>query len=700
MQRHGGALAAAMFLLFLLGGVPQINAAELNARLGPQFAPPGIIEDDDPDEVKARVARISVVSGDARIKRSDSDEWESVTLNLPVVEGDEIVTEGGARVELQLAKDQHLRLAENSSLKLITFSDDGVALSLSSGTMHIRLRAFTKDKFFEIDAPKSTVAIQSSGSYRIDAGAVGASEIKITAFTGEARIYTETSGFTLKNGRRARLFIDGPTQGEWETGDAVAAMDGFDRWAADRDEAIALRLGAAYYDKYYDDDIYGADDLNDNGQWIYTRDYGYVWRPYASATQSYADWSPYRYGHWRWMPPFGWTWVNDEPWGWATYHHGRWFYYNGSWHWSPYGYYRPSGSWWRPALVAINIIRNNICWYPLGYNQVTININRHYNRRDDHRGRDDRGRDDRGGRPSLPGREDTVAGDRGLRPRVDRVPTGGVVGVNADDFGKRGREIRRMPREIAETVIAAKDDTAPQLPRREEVRRRLGRDIVADRPNLDLAAAQARVGSAKRTGAEPLDKELMTTRILGGRTLRGNRPVENPETQAQPTGIFDRPAPARVRSRTDRPVEPPNPEENAAPARIRARNDRPVESPGTVENGVPARVRNRAERPIQPPDGGENPVRQPDSPKPENVVRRREPPTVREAPKEPQEEQSRPRREPGVVREVPRPSPPAPEKSRETTPRPRETPKSDSAPAKDSPKPERPSNSKKADPID
>lgn len=645
------AVAAAFFIFLFLGSFIAVEAGALYEAPDPLSKTTTVDDEQDTEEVTARVARVSFVSGDARIRRSGSDEWENVTLNLPVVEGDEIATEAGARIELQLAKDQHLRLEENSSLKLVTYTDEGIALSLSLGTMHLKVRTFDKDKtFFEIDAPKTTMALQSAGSYRIDAGNVGDKEIRIASITGEIRVYTENAGFTLKSGRRARLFVDGPTQGEWETGDAMASMDEFDRWASTRDEAIALRLGESYYDKYYDDDIYGADDLNDNGQWIHTRDYGYVWRPFSSAIRSYSDWSPYRYGHWRWLPPFGWTWVNDEPWGWATYHYGRWFYHNGYWNWSPYGYYRSTRSWWRPALVVITVFRNNICWYPLTYHQARVNFNRQYHRRDNN------GRNNQNAGPVLP-----VRGTGGRVP-IEIVPVGGVVGVDTKDFGKRGREIRRMPREVAETVIAAKtNDAAPQLPKRDEVGKNLGRDILAERPTRDIAAAQARVGTIKRTGDEPLDKELRTTRILGGRSLRAapTTDISGPDTrpavtESRPTGIFERPTPARVRPKVDAPAE-----------------RTPVE-----------------------------PQRQP-SPT-ENVVRQRQPPTVRVTPRqEPPPESAKPKRDPAPVRQSPQREPPAAAKPRDTEPRAKETLKSAPAPAKESPKPVRRPDapSKKADPI-
>ena len=125
--------------------------------------------------------------------------------------------------------------------------------------------------------------------------------------------------------------------------------DEFDEWTTKSDAAISKRMKDAFYDKYYDQDIYGAEDLNAYGEWIYSRKYGYVWRPYETSIDDYADWSPYRYGHWRWIPPYGWTWVNDEPWGWATYHHGRWIYDNGYWVSIPYGVVRAQRSWWQPG---------------------------------------------------------------------------------------------------------------------------------------------------------------------------------------------------------------------------------------------------------------------------------------------------------------------------------------------------------------
>ncbi len=46
-------------------------------------------------------------------------------------------------------------------------------------------------------------------------------------------------------------------------------------------------------------------------------------------------WAPYRFGHWVWVAPWGWTWVEDEPWGFAPFHYGRWAFVESSWCWVP-----------------------------------------------------------------------------------------------------------------------------------------------------------------------------------------------------------------------------------------------------------------------------------------------------------------------------------------------------------------------------
>src|SRR2546423_8392631 len=162
-------------------------------------------EEGDEYDVKARVVRISLITGDVNLKRNGNTDWERAKLNFPLVEGDTISTDREARVEIQIDARNFVRLGENSVLRIVTLRDEGVALSLVEGSASIRLAKFDRDKeYFEVDAPKTTLAAEKKGLYRIDVSREG--RVQLTARDGgRARIYSETSGFELRDGRSAEL---------------------------------------------------------------------------------------------------------------------------------------------------------------------------------------------------------------------------------------------------------------------------------------------------------------------------------------------------------------------------------------------------------------------------------------------------------------------------------------------------------------
>jgi len=105
-------------------------------------------------------------------------------------------------------------------------------------------------------------------------------------------------------------------------------------------------LGASFQTFY--------DQLGDQGTWVQTDDYGYVFQPNVTDP----NWAPYTDGHWVYTDD-GWTWVSDEPWGWATYHYGRWANIDGmGWIWVP-------GYRWAPAWVSWRYGGGYCGWAPL-----------------------------------------------------------------------------------------------------------------------------------------------------------------------------------------------------------------------------------------------------------------------------------------------------------------------------------------------
>jgi hypothetical protein len=96
------------------------------------------------------------------------------------------------------------------------------------------------------------------------------------------------------------------------------------------------------------------DQLGDQGTWMQTDDYGYVFQPNVTDP----NWAPYTDGHWV-STDEGWNWVSNESWGWATYHYGRWANIEGTgWVWVP-------GYRWAPAWVSWRYGGGYYGWAPL-----------------------------------------------------------------------------------------------------------------------------------------------------------------------------------------------------------------------------------------------------------------------------------------------------------------------------------------------
>lgn len=678
-------------------------------------------DDDDADDdydVKARVVRISLIGGEATLKRNGNQDWEPLRLNYPLVEGDTVTTDKDSRLEIQIDARNFVRLAANSTLRIVTLRDEGIALSVVEGTATVRLAKFDhKREYFEIDAPRTTMAAEKEGSYRIDVPPDG--RVRLTVRDGgSARIYSDTSGFALRDGRSAELVVSGENMGDWEFF-AAGSRDAIDDWVGERERYLAQRL--KYDVKYYDEYVWGAEDLDSYGDWSYTDDFGWIWRPHATTISSFSDWAPYRYGHWSWCPPYGWTWVGYEPWGWAPYHYGRWVYHNGFWAWTPRSQFYKKRSWWRPALVAFVFdfsFGNDVCWYPLSYYQRDP-----YSRRYRHDRRDDR--DYRNNRHDRPG----YGRPGGRRDRRDDGPWRGVTRIPRGDFGNPDRRGRRTDETVARRVVDSDPSTA-EIPGRGRGRDGDNADRPARRfPHRDIPDRPT--GAAERAAGAPLDENLRRTRIFRGREPRreSQRPADTagaPRTETQPSGAVNRPEPATPTATEPRPEMPSSPDQprDGRPGRGNRRNpeggertprnvpdagnipeprtEQPAAAPALAPTPEPRPEPERRQPRFEPrPDSGDRPVRRPErrseepsEPRTETRPSRPDPPRVDSPrPESPRTESPRPERQREPRVETPRTETPRPERQpepRSEPPRSESRPSRPESPRSESPRPDPP----------
>lgn len=290
---------------------------------------------DEGDDPEHGVARLSLINGDVSIQRGDSGETIAGELNAPLVALDHVLTAQGSRAEVQFDWSNMIRLGPASEIRLGDLRDGNYLIQVAEGTTTFRVLR-EMDAQVEIATPTVSVRPTQKGIYRIMVRPDGSTQI--TVRSGRAEIFTPRGSETLNSGKtmEARGTVDDP---EYMIGNAIP-RDEWDTWNENRDRD--LERSQSY--RYTSRDVYGADDLDAHGRWVYDQPYGNVWVPNVAA-----GWAPYRIGRWSYINYYGWTWISGDPWGWAPYHYGRWYSSPYGWAWYP-GVIGPR-YYWRPALV-------------------------------------------------------------------------------------------------------------------------------------------------------------------------------------------------------------------------------------------------------------------------------------------------------------------------------------------------------------
>jgi uncharacterized protein DUF6600/FecR-like protein len=308
-----------------------------------------------------RVARLSYADGHVSFSPAGENDWTVASASRPLTAGDRLWTDQEARAELHIGSTS-LHLGNNTSFAFINLDDNTTQIQLSQGSMNFRVRKVDSRHNFEVDTPSLAFTVHRPGRYRIDVDPNGGSTA-ISVREGEGDAIWENNTYPVSAGQWVRF--TGTNTVNFDTAQPPPP-DEFDNWSAERDR----RNDGAVSARYVSRELTGYEDLDAHGTWRTVPDYGSVWVP----TDIPEGWAPYRYGHWAWIAPWGWTWVDDAPWGFAPFHYGRWAYTGGLWAWVPAPIaVQPV---YAPALVAfvggpefgisLSFGGGGVGWFPLG----------------------------------------------------------------------------------------------------------------------------------------------------------------------------------------------------------------------------------------------------------------------------------------------------------------------------------------------
>jgi hypothetical protein len=310
-----------------------------------------------------RVGRLAELQGSVWFYDTEAAEWVAAEHNRPLTTGDRLATDGNARAELRIGSTT-LRLAGATEVELLQLDDERVRVQLHDGLLALRLQTHEAAREFELVTAEGRFQPESAGRYRLDrVDAIS----RVTVWSGQLSFDAPGNAVSLGSGQRADVWYDGRSQYTM----IQPQHDAFAEEVAASERADEGSVAATYVSP----EMTGGEDLDRYGRWENDPEYGALWVPRAVEP----GWAPYRFGHWIWVRPWGWTWVDDAPWGFAPFHYGRWVHRRNVWGWVP-------GRWvarpvYAPALVAwvgapgfsVSIgIGSAVGWFPLAPREVFV----------------------------------------------------------------------------------------------------------------------------------------------------------------------------------------------------------------------------------------------------------------------------------------------------------------------------------------
>ena len=297
------------------------------------FASAATAQNDPPSQA----GRLAYTEGTVSFHDDEQTGWSPAVVNTPLTSGDSIWTEPNARSEISVAGTR-VRMDGSTQLNLLELNDRQTRLQVGQGRVDIKTFSLNPNTPYQVVTPRGTINLRQQGDYYVEAGSTqDATRLGVRA--GAAQFQSlDGQTLTITPGQVGEIFGDSRALQMRTLNAASPAQPAY--WAA-RDRQINYDLPT----QYLPPGITGYEDLNAYGSWSNDSQYGNVWTPRSTP----AGWQPYKNGHWSYVKPWGWTWVDDQPWGYAPSHYGRWANRNNQWVWVPPQ--RESQPVYAPALV-------------------------------------------------------------------------------------------------------------------------------------------------------------------------------------------------------------------------------------------------------------------------------------------------------------------------------------------------------------
>jgi hypothetical protein len=619
-------------------------------------------------EPPGRVGRLAFINGTVSFHDDVQSGWTPAVVNTPLTTGDALWTEPNARSEVSLAGTR-IRMEGATELDMLALDDSQTRLQLGQGRIDVKSFAMDANQPYEIVTPRGTIKLLQQGDYYVEAGSTQ-DPTRLGVRSGAAQIQgLNGQVLAVRPNEVAEVTGDGSTMQLRTIQTAPPAPPAY--WAS-RDRQVA-------YDppQYLSAGMTGYEDLNAYGDWVNDGTYGQVWAPRAVP----AGWAPYRTGHWSYVQPWGWTWIDEQPWGFAPYHYGRWANAGNRWVWVPPQ--RDVRPVYAPALVAFvggvelavtlgNQSAAPVGWFPLGPREAYVppyTTDRDYYLRVNRTARvEDRILEDRWQRAQR--REAFVAGQNAalINQRFATVvPTSAFV---------RSQPVMRSALRVQPQAIAA----APVAPVAAPPAATASVVSAAAAPNAAAPATVTPPATPQARAAAPPAPKPVDPKVEAAARANAEAALKTNNVAVAKTAVAEMPTLARPASA--QPTAAPGPKVASAPAKAATGDKNRQVTPTLVprQGAAPPTLNGNATA-VEPAKPGEPPKQQQAAPQPQAAPS----PAPQARPEAPRQQQATP---PLPAPQQGRPAEPAkPQAAPQPQAKPVEAPRQQAAPQQQAPQP-------------
>jgi hypothetical protein len=282
---------------------------------------------------------LAAIAGSVSFHAAGETQWSPATLNYPVTNGEGFWTEPQASATIDVA-DNLVVLDESTEFDVTTLDNTQFVASEAQGAVFVQLKNLAAGQTLVVNTPRGSVQIVQAGKYEIVAGDTN-DATTVTVVQGAAHITGTNVALDVGPNQTAAITGSDTLQGTVGVMQEDAFLKTQMQLSAQQPAAVPPECRA----------MTGGEQLASYGSFTQSAQYGQVWYPHDIPS----NWAPYRDGHWAYVSPWGWTWIDNARWGFAPFHYGRWTHIEGRWGWLPGGgapYVPGSYPIYSPALVS------------------------------------------------------------------------------------------------------------------------------------------------------------------------------------------------------------------------------------------------------------------------------------------------------------------------------------------------------------